>query len=81
MALLLKVGLKERLAYSGVEDDLLPDHALREWSIKYMDSLNDIKDLRAPLRLPDLMRSAGFVDLEHRMIPLHTCAWSNGTQD
>lgn len=43
-----------------------------------MESLEGLKDLRVPLRLPNMMRDAGFVDVEHRMVMLHTCAWSTG---
>jgi hypothetical protein len=54
------------------------DNALRQWSARYLESLDGLKDLRVALRLPNLMREAGFVDVEHRMIQLHTCAWSTG---
>jgi ubiquinone/menaquinone biosynthesis C-methylase UbiE len=54
------------------------DHALRRWSDLYFESHEGLKDLRVPLRLPAMMREAGFVDVEHRMVQLHTCAWSNG---
>lgn len=40
--------------------------------------MEGLKDLRVPLRLANLMRDAGFVDVEHRIIPLHTCGWSTG---
>jgi hypothetical protein len=40
--------------------------------------MEGLKDLRVPLRLKDMMRSAGFVDVEDRMIQLHTCGWSTG---
>jgi hypothetical protein len=51
-------------------------HALRQWSTTYLQSLGDVKDLRVPLRLQNLMREAGFVDTEQRMIPMHTCGVS-----
>ncbi|KAH8753397.1 UMTA methyltransferase [Hyaloscypha finlandica] len=54
------------------------DHALRQWSARYVESMNGLKDLLAATRLPTLMREAGFVDIESRMIPLPTCAWSSG---
>lgn len=54
------------------------DHALSVWSARYLESLQGLKDLRVPLRLANLMREAGFVDVEDRMIQLHTCEWSNG---
>jgi hypothetical protein len=53
------------------------DHALRQWSSRYFESLGETKDLRIPLRLQDIMRAAGFVDVEQRMLPLPTCAWSS----
>ncbi|KAK6609859.1 hypothetical protein ACHAPF_010932 [Botrytis cinerea] len=56
-------------------------HALRQWSTRYNESLNGVKDLRVAPRLPEMMRAAGFVDIEHRMIPLHTCGWSSGAID
>lgn len=59
-------------------NSLFIDHALRQWSARYIESHEGLKDLRVPLRLPDMMREAGFVDVENRMIPLHTCAWSTG---
>ena len=58
---------------------LTEDHALRQWSSKYMTSLADVKDLRAPLRLGQMIQSAGLVGLETRMIPLPLCGWSTGT--
>jgi hypothetical protein len=54
------------------------DHSLSQWSARYLESLEGAKDLRVPLRLANLMREAGFVDVEHRMIQLHTCGWSAG---
>jgi hypothetical protein len=53
------------------------DHALRQWSTRYFESLAGIKDLRIPLRLQNVMREAGFIEVEQTMLPLHTCAWSN----
>ncbi|KAH6663497.1 S-adenosyl-L-methionine-dependent methyltransferase [Halenospora varia] len=67
--------------YYNVQSDngsLTEGHALRQWSSRYLESHEGLKDLRVPLRLPALMREAGFVDVEHQMIPLHTCAWSSG---
>lgn len=40
-------------------------------------SMEGLKDLRMPLHLANAMRTAGFVDIDHRMIPLPTCAWSD----
>jgi len=60
---------------------LLENHALRQWSTHYFESLAGIKDLRIPLRLQNVMREAGFVEVEQTMLPLHTCAWSNSARD
>jgi len=56
-------------------------HALRQWSNRILESMAGLKDLRVPLRLQNLMREAGFVDVESRMIPLPTCAWSTEPRD
>ncbi len=57
---------------------LLIDHALQQWSARYVESMDGLKDLRAATRLPTLMREAGFVDVESRMISVPTCSWSSG---
>ncbi|KAH8592911.1 S-adenosyl-L-methionine-dependent methyltransferase [Bisporella sp. PMI_857] len=70
--------------YYNVQSDngsLSDDHALRQWSARYLESMEGLKDLRVPLRLPNLMRDAGFVDVEHRMIQLPTCGWSTERRD
>ena len=53
-------------------------HPLRRWSNKYIQAHNGLKDGRVPLRLPSLVTGAGFVDVEHRMIPMPLCGWPNG---
>lgn len=70
--------------YFNIQSDngtLTPAHALQQWSTKYLESVSDVKDPRVPLRLPNLMRNAGFGEIEHRMIPLHTCGWSTDQRD
>jgi len=70
--------------YFNVQSDngsLTANHALSQWSSRYLESMEGLKDLRVPLRLPQMMRAAGFVDVENRMIPLHTCAWSTEQRD
>lgn len=65
--------------YYNVQSDngsLTPDHALSRWSARYLESMEGLKDLRVPLRLSNMMQAAGFVDIESRMIQLHTCGWS-----
>lgn len=53
-------------------------HALRQWSNKYFQALDSIKDMRAPMRLQSLCAAAGFVEVELKMIPLPMCGWSSG---
>jgi len=36
---------------------LTPDHALSQWSARYLESVQGLKDLRAATRLPNLMVS------------------------
>lgn len=43
--------------------------------------MEGLKDLRVPLRLANMMRAAGFVDVESRMIQLPTCAWATGSHN
>jgi len=70
--------------YFQVQSDngsLTEDHALRQWSARYAESMEGLKDLRVPLRLSNMMRDAGFVDVEARMIQLPTCAWSTDQRE
>ncbi|KAF5673783.1 methyltransferase [Fusarium heterosporum] len=53
------------------------DHALSQWSRQYLDSQQPYKDLRAPLHLASWMRSAGFTEVESRLLTLPMCGWSN----
>ncbi len=55
-------------------------HPLRRWSHCYVQSLEGIKDPRAPLRLQTFIAAAGFVNIEHRMIQMPLCEWPNGTR-
>jgi len=57
---------------------LTESHALRQWSSKYFQSLDGIKDMRAPIQLQNLFTAAGFVEIEFKMIPLPMCGWSSG---
>ncbi|CAG8958521.1 hypothetical protein HYFRA_00009836 [Hymenoscyphus fraxineus] len=64
--------------YYNVQSDngsLTNEHALRRWSRHYIESHAGLKDLGVPFRLEAMFRAAGFVDVEHRMIQLPTCAW------
>lgn len=53
-------------------------NAIRQWSRKYMQSLDSIKDPRAGLRLQNLLGEAGFELVELEMIRVPLCAWSAG---
>jgi hypothetical protein len=68
--------------YVNVQSDngsITDEHALREWSRRYMSALGDIKDLRVGPRLSTLMTAAGLEDVDMRMIQLPLSAWSTGT--
>lgn len=67
--------------YFNVQSDsglLTENHALRQWSSKYIQSLDDIKDMRAGNKLGNLLTAAGLVDIETKMIPLPLSGWSDG---
>lgn len=67
--------------YFNVQSDngsLREGNALRQWSREYMDSLDDLKDLRVGTRLRDLLIAAGFVDVDVKMVPLPLSPWSRG---
>ncbi|KAH8736012.1 S-adenosyl-L-methionine-dependent methyltransferase [Ilyonectria robusta] len=48
---------------------------------KYLQSAQPYKDPRAPLQLANWMRSAGFTEIESRLLTLPMCAWSNDPRD
>ncbi|KAK2733755.1 hypothetical protein FQN57_001942 [Myotisia sp. PD_48] len=67
--------------YFNVQSDsgvLTEDHALRQWSTKYISALEDIKDVRAGMKLNNFMSSAGLTQIESKMIALPLSGWSNG---
>jgi hypothetical protein len=55
---------------------LAVNHALRQWSSRYLASIEDIKDPRVPMRMRDLMSAAGLTEVDQTMIPLPLCGWS-----
>ncbi|CZT00663.1 related to methyltransferase [Rhynchosporium graminicola] len=70
--------------YCNAQSDngsLTDGHALSQWSARYRESMQGRVDLRAPLRLAEMMREAGFVDVEHRMIQLPMCAWATDQRE
>ncbi|KAL2061827.1 hypothetical protein VTL71DRAFT_7205, partial [Oculimacula yallundae] len=70
--------------YCNAQSDngsLTDAHALSQWSARYRESMEGLKDLRAPLRLADMMREAGFVDVESRMVQLPMCGWATDQRE
>ncbi|RSL93066.1 hypothetical protein CEP52_013480 [Fusarium oligoseptatum] len=57
------------------------DHALSRWSRRYLQSQQPYKDPRAPLQMATWMRSAGFTEVESRLLTLPMCAWSNDARE
>ena len=57
---------------------LTDDHALRQWSQSYRQALDDIKDIRAPTQLHNMMASAGLVEIDMQTIPLPLSGWPSG---
>lgn len=67
--------------YFNVQSDsgaLTESNALRQWSTNYIRALEDVKDVRAGIKLSNLMSSAGLIEVESKMIPLPLSAWSAG---
>ncbi|KAK0643520.1 S-adenosyl-L-methionine-dependent methyltransferase [Cercophora newfieldiana] len=60
---------------------LTANHALQVWSQNYMQSVSAYKDPRAPMRLENWMRQAGFVEVEARLLTLPLTGWSNDPRD
>ncbi|EEP77590.1 conserved hypothetical protein [Uncinocarpus reesii 1704] len=62
-----------RLVASGINQQRWP-HYMRD-IVKYIRALEDVKDVRAGIKLSNLMASAGLVDVESKMIPLPLSGW------
>ncbi|KAG8350413.1 hypothetical protein FVEN_g11434 [Fusarium venenatum] len=60
---------------------LTPDHALSQWSRQYLESQEPHHDPRAPLQMASWMRSAGFTEVESRLMTLPMCGWSGIPRD
>ncbi|PWY73582.1 S-adenosyl-L-methionine-dependent methyltransferase [Aspergillus heteromorphus CBS 117.55] len=56
---------------------LTENHALRQWSTKFMRSMQDVKDLRVGTHLRNLLMAAGMEEVDTKMIPLPLCEWPN----
>ncbi|KAL3470654.1 S-adenosyl-L-methionine-dependent methyltransferase [Aspergillus californicus] len=66
--------------YFNVQSDngsINEGHALRQWSLELMRSMEEIKDLRVGTRLKTLMVAAGFTEVDIKMIPLPLSPWSD----
>ena len=50
----------------------------RQWSQKYMESMEGTKEPRAGLRLQSLLVGAGFNEVDVQMIRIPLCAWLAG---
>lgn len=57
------------------------DHALRQWSTRYLQSMTPYKDPRSPLNLANLMTEAGYTDVRSVVYRLPMSAWSSGSFD
>ncbi|KAH7328376.1 S-adenosyl-L-methionine-dependent methyltransferase [Stachybotrys elegans] len=60
---------------------LTRDNGLSQWSANYLEALQPYKDPRAALQLAAWMRSAGFVEVESRLLTLPMCGWSGENRD
>ncbi|KAI0009727.1 S-adenosyl-L-methionine-dependent methyltransferase [Xylariaceae sp. FL0662B] len=69
--------------YNAQSDNgsLTDGHALRQWSQAYLRAMEQHKNPRAPRRLAAWMRSAGFTEVNERMIPLPMCGWSDNQRE
>ncbi|ODH37363.1 hypothetical protein ACO22_02638 [Paracoccidioides brasiliensis] len=66
--------------YLNVQSDngtLTDAHALRQWSLKYARAIQDVKDPRVGMRLGQFLSSAGFVNVETKLLNIPLSPWSN----
>ncbi|KAL2292650.1 hypothetical protein FJTKL_07756 [Diaporthe vaccinii] len=60
---------------------LTDGHGLRRWSQLYLQGLQPEKDGRAGIRLEELMRNAGFENVESRMMQVPLCGWPDDARE
>ncbi|KAL8407951.1 hypothetical protein RB594_006671 [Gaeumannomyces avenae] len=60
---------------------LTENHALRQWSSRYLQSMVPYKDPRSPLNLATLMTEAGFTDVQTMVYRLPMSAWSSDPRE
>ncbi|EEQ91279.1 uncharacterized protein BDCG_06399 [Blastomyces dermatitidis ER-3] len=66
--------------YFNVQSDngtITHDHALRQWSSKYFQSIEDVKDPRVAMNLKGLLESAGFANIQTTLINVPLAPWPN----
>ncbi|KAA8904481.1 S-adenosyl-L-methionine-dependent methyltransferase [Sphaerosporella brunnea] len=64
--------------YHNIQSDngtLTNDHALRQVSTYFSHAIGDVKDIRAPMRLGEMMRNAGLVGVATQMVQLPLNGW------
>ncbi|PGH10984.1 hypothetical protein AJ79_05135 [Helicocarpus griseus UAMH5409] len=64
--------------YLNVQSDngtITEENALRKWSKRYVEAIEESKDPRVGMKLGNLLSSAGFVNVETRLINLPLSAW------
>ena len=64
--------------YYNIQSDngtLTDEHSLRQWSNKYLQALEETKDLRAPNRMKSMLDEAGFQETESLMMMLPLNGW------
>ncbi|KAF8241988.1 S-adenosyl-L-methionine-dependent methyltransferase, partial [Wilcoxina mikolae CBS 423.85] len=64
--------------YHLVQSDngtITDDHAIRKLTTRYTTAMEGKKDVRAPMRLESMMRGAGLVEIQSRMIQLPMNGW------
>lgn len=67
--------------YFNVQSDngtITNNHALRQWSSRYVRAIEDVKDPRVAMNLGNLLTTAGFVNVETKLINVPLAPWSNG---
>jgi hypothetical protein len=67
--------------YFNLQSDngsLTDEHALRQWSSKYIRALEDLKDVRVGMRLKELLQAAGLVEVDTKIINLPMSEWPSG---
>ncbi|KAH8681386.1 S-adenosyl-L-methionine-dependent methyltransferase [Xylariales sp. PMI_506] len=70
---LVEVSLLPQSSNGSLNDD----SALRKWWTRYSRAMRRLKEPQIGRRLGDMLRSAGFVEVEAQSFDLRMCGWSN----